>query len=355
MSAPPRPGLKGLLARRPALLAWTLELRARRARALRSWRSRPTRSAFLAIAVAFAAALVIAFARDPSARTTIAWLAGQRVVVGIAAALLAVLSITRRRASLTSERESSWLLATPLAHRDLVYVCVLRVAAAATVQWLAITCLVVAVCLVSATDGVGSIVAAMTFGFAIGAIVGAVWPLHRREREREGSRYVPNVHARIDARPSLRGLSRWPIARALAWHRPENSRWLFIVAALSVPMGASAFLGIAILAVWSLGSYLLALTRWLPHVASEAALWLRPTPISLPTFAWALIARVLLHQCIGTALLAAVLMALGASFAAAVYFGCLWMSIVLLSAAVGIHHGYGAHAYVHRGTARARA
>lgn len=343
-----RSSLHRLVASRPAVWGWTLQLRTRVCRTSNWIRANPA-YACVAIVVPLAAIALVASAVPLDLLPmSIHWLHERRFVVGLATALYFTLSIHRHRAILRSEREHSWLISAPQSSGQLQFVSVLRITLSAILRWLTIVLVIWLVSSLSRAAGASEIVLALSIGTALGALAGTLLRIPHAAEATAGSRYILKPASRAVDAVSLVGLAYWPIAKALAWHRPENSRWLFIAAALSVPMGSSAFLGIVILAIWSIGSYLIALARWFPSVVREAALWLRPTPVSFPCFAWALMRRMLLHQCIGAALFGVVLLMIGAHIALAIHAACLWFSLVLLITTISARQCFLAQASVLR-------
>jgi hypothetical protein len=131
-------------------------------------------------------------------------------------------------------------------------------------------------------------------------------------------------------RPSAAGLSRWPVAQALAWARPENARLLLATAILTIPGGVGPLAATGLLASWIVVSYLGALLWAVPRVARAASDWLRATPITFWSFAWPLARRMLLHQLGGTLIGVAVMLMLGTAPSTAVYAGTVWLTLVVL-------------------------
>jgi hypothetical protein len=80
---------------------------------------------------------------------------------------------------------------------------------------------------------------------------------------------------------------------------------------LVLPMDISGNVAIAILALAILAMYLSVLLRATVQVARESAAWLRPTPIRLGQFAWAVLYRPTLRQLQWTLLGAILLIAQG--------------------------------------------
>ena len=326
---------------RALLTVLRLSLTARWRRLWGEVRIHRAQSLAIVLAVVAAVFIIVSAARAPAARDAIAWATQNGFLVGLAASLNALLFVTRKRAHLRHERASSWLIATPISPRAFALWSALRIAVELVLQVAVSTAALLAFGLINdqpvqilwATAG------ALAFGVVVGAAVGTTWPLKRDAKRNEESRFVRKARAR-SMKPSLAGLSHWPIAKAIAWHRPENSRVLFILAALSVPMGASALLGVAILAVWTLTSYLLALVRAVPAVAREASVWLRPTSLPFDAFARSIGTRALAHQACGTALLGSVFVLLGAHVGDVLYFSSLWLGVTAMIGMIAIRQSY---------------
>ena len=186
--------------------------------------------------------------------------------------------------------------------------------------------------------------ALITIGVTVGGPCG--WWLFRRapSRGNEGSRYTLWPKHGTHMVPSSAALSHWPIAQAFAWGRPENARLLLGAAILTVPGGTGMLGALFILVTWTVGSYLIALLIAIPHVGRSASQWLRSTPVTFWTFAWPLARRALLHQLLGTLIAMGILLALGAPLLTVVYFGAVWLMLVVLSAAVSLADCYRARA-----------
>lgn len=304
---------------------------------------RAHRAVSVAIALGASAGIVILVgsARTPAVRDALDWLSKNEILVSIAAALYALPFVIRSRTHLMSEYMQSWLLATPLSPSAFRAAVGLRVVLAVVTHIVASTGLLL-VTGVAAGRGVADlavVIAWLIGGMSLGSAVGAMWRVKRAGRDREDSRFIPKARVR-PSHPSLAGLSRWPIAKALAWHRPENARVLFIVAALSVPVGASALIGLTILATWTLGSYLVAVVRSVPVVANEAAQWLRPTTLPFASFAWAIGQRAFVHQFIGTLLFGTLFLLLGGTPAGVAYFAALWLALTVMIGMIGLRQSY---------------
>jgi hypothetical protein len=326
---------------RALLTALRLSLTSRWQRLRREASAHPALVVSLLVASAAAVLILLSSARAPAIRDALVWTTQNEFLVGLAASLYAVLFVTRKRSHLRRERSDSWLLPTPISARAFALTCALRIGAALSIQFFACVAVLLAIAIVNAhpSSALWLVDGALAVGMSLGALLGTVWPLKNEANQNEDSRFIRRTRATAMT-PSLSGLSHWPISRAIAWHRPENARVLFIIAALSVPVGASALVGVGILAVWTLASYLLALVRAVPVVAREASNWLRPTSLPFAAFARSIAVRALAHQAIGTAFLGGVFFALGAHFVDVLYFSCLWLGMAAMVAMIAIRQSY---------------
>jgi hypothetical protein len=292
-------------------------------------------------AVATSVLIVMSVARTPAVRDAIEWATKNEFLVGLVASLYSLLFVARTRAQLRQERSASWLIATPISSRAFAVTAAIRITIELVLQAATVATTILA--LASINDqplhALGVAAGALAAGMFVGAVLGTLWPLRQGAKRNEESRFVRKVRA-MPMTPSLAGLSRWPIAKAIAWHRPENSRVLFILAALSVPVGTPAFVGLAILAVWTLASYLLAVVRAVPVVAREASIWLRPTSLSFSAFAGSIGTRALMHQACGTALLGSVFVLLGAHIGDVLYFSGLWLGMTAMIGTIALRQSY---------------
>jgi hypothetical protein len=301
---------------------------------------RTLRGAVIAFAIGLGIPTVVAAAAWIGAQTSVyAWLAAHAPILAAVAGVHALLAIARRREHAKRSQARSWLVATPgfVAARTQAYV--IQVAGPLLGQ-LMLAGIFIAVLRVGAGGtGLPKLLYWLAGGVALGAAMGTLWRRRAAEDRTEDSRYVPRARDRAHV-PSLAGLSRWPVLQAIAWHRPENSRVLFLLAALSVPLGSSAILGLAIVAFWTLASYMTTLLRAVSHVGREAAAWLRATPIGFARFAWALSGRALVHQVIGTVLVGGTLSLVGTPLPTVARLGAAWLAIVVLVSAVALAEAY---------------
>ena len=298
----------------------------------------------LAVIVGILAALaVLLLTFAPRFRDLFDGLLDYRALVIAAVGLYAAFTVGKQRESAEVRYTQFWLAAAPVRQYS-------RTLAILVVTLLPLAAQLLAVCVMFAAMGVAGHVDATVVGrvmlwvavaSAIGSIVG--WWSARRSRADalEGSRYVGGVKPRSETLPSLAALSGWPLAQVRAWGRPENLRILVVIPALfAVQAGSSAVHGLSVLAIWVLGGYLSGLLRAVWHTARSASEWLRSTPISFAQFAWAMTRRALLHQLIGTAVAAAVIVSLGAPWPSALYVSVLWLAIVLLAYSIFVVDAY---------------
>jgi hypothetical protein len=300
---------------------------------------RTLRGALIALVVALGIPTVVTAAAVVGTRTsTYPWLSEHAVLVSAALAAHALLTILRGRTRVSLAHTRSWLVATPAKTRPSRAI---EIGGPLLVQFGVVAGLIAILATTSGASASGllGLLAWTAGGTVVGAAVGAVWRLRPHDQQLEESRYVPRLAAGA-AQPTLSGLSRWPVLQAIAWHRPENSRFLFVIAALSVPMGSSALLGLAIVAFWTLASYMTTLLRAVSYAGRRASVWLRATPIGFAEFAWALARRALVHQVIGTSLVGATLLVLGTPWPAVLQVGLIWLAIVILTSAIGLADAY---------------
>ncbi len=266
-----------------------------------------------------------------------------RVLMAIGVALYAALVIARQRQRAEIRYTQFWLAAAPVRqHSRTLAVVVVSVLPLAS-QLFGVSFLLTALGVAGGVDLaiVGESVLWLAGASALGAAVGW-WSARRSHTDAmEGSRYIGAIKPRNHTVPSAAGLSSWPLSQVRAWGRPDNLRLLVMVAALiGVQAGASALNGLAVIATWVLGGYLSGLLSAVLRTGREAAQWLRSTPIPFAQFAWAVAQRALVHQVVGTTLIAALMVMLGASWANALYVSALWLSIVLVAYSISLADSY---------------
>jgi hypothetical protein len=296
-----------------------------------------------AVSIGAASTLLVVFAASGGrAALAMHWLLSHAGLVIAVAGSYAAMQIARRRRDVETARRASWLVATP------------RVEGASGAATAALVLLplfgrfslAVGVSLGLSLDRGVTIAQALELDAllvagAAGGALGGWWLLRRSTAQAApGSRYTIRPRQAVAFAPSSGALSRWPIAQAFAWRRPENSRLILLAAILTVPGGTGLLGSMCLLAMWVVGSYLAALVVAVPHAARRAVEWLRSTPIGFWSFAWPLARRALAHQLCGTFAGMGVMLLLGSSLAGALYAGVLWMAIVVLTAALGLADSY---------------
>jgi len=270
-------------------------------------------------------------------------------IVAVAAGLLALSLVSRVRDRVRTALTHSWLISTPALSRRRTATAALLFSAAFFGRWLFLLIAIFALSLdasVSLRQCVSLAVLA-TSGAAAGVLV--AWAVSRRQKRsrREDSRYTRRPAAVAELTPSSEALSRWPIAQAFAWSRPENARVLLAAMILSVPGGTGIIGSLAILAAWGLGSYLVAVSIAVPYVARRASQWLRSSPMRFRRFAWSLSWRALLHQLCGTAIAAVGFVSAGVTAVTVAYWILLWLMMCVTMAAIGLAD-YFRRPYAHR-------
>jgi hypothetical protein len=177
----------------------------------------------------------------------------------------------------------------------------------------------------------------LALAFVVGSSLGRCMP-RKRQTAREDSRYAPK--ARTTDVVSAQALSRWPIAQALSWQKPENARVALVIALFAVQGGSSMLLGLTVVSAWMLAIYLVTLMQATIHAGNVAARWLKATPIKFVNFAWPLARRVLIHQAIGSTAAAVLAVAMGLGLATALYLWVLWLAIVIGVLCVSLADAY---------------
>lgn len=298
------------LQRHVALLVEWLRL----TNALKGWRWRE-QGGWIVLVVAAVALLALLSNR---LATAVELLSDYWLLTAVVTTVYAASSVANRRRRIHELHLQSWLIAAPISQASVRASQAIRTLAPLTAQFL------VVISLILLMSGEGRVIAAITAGLLVGAALG--W---RASIERSGERTPGSNYVRVKRSGGAQALSGWPIAQVLAWSRPENSRYVLIVALFAVQGGSSAILGLSVVALYFIGSYLAALLSALISVAKAASAWLRSTPMSLSDFVWILCRRALLHQVVGTALAATFMLLLGAPLLATLQIAALWLSLVI--------------------------
>ena len=295
------------LRRHVVLLVEWLQL----ANALKRWRAEWL--ALAAVSLATAGAVTIFSSRLVA---TVNVLADYWVLTAIVTAVYAASSIASRRRRIHELHSQSWLIAAPIPQASVRASQTIRALLPTIAQFVGLALLILLV------QWNGKAIAAIAAGLLVGAIVG--WRASTRSEARTpASRYVRSK------RTGAQALSAWPISQVLAWSRPENSRYVLIIALFAVQGGSSAVMGLSIVALYFIVSYLAALLSALIGVAKSASAWLRSTPMSLSEFVWLLSRRALIHQVFGTGLAVAFISLLGAPLIPTLQIAALWLSLVI--------------------------
>lgn len=320
-------GTPAILRRHPLLLVEWLRL----VNGLSRHRARHGRRALLVGATVIVIVLTLLASRLEHAAGAIEILGRYWLLLGVATVAYAATTVSRRRRHMEESQAESWLVATPISPSSLQWSHAVRTLLPLFAV-LAAAVMVAGLVAVSNDDvfmAAGIVIATVAGGLLIGGAAGW-WAAGRATKQvgAAGSRYVPRPRVEGLPRPDTAGLSRWPIAQVLAWSRPENSRYVLIVALLAVQGGSSASAGLAVVAMYFVVSYVVALGSAMVSVSKQAATWLRATPMTLGAFTLALSRRAAVHQLIGTALAVALMSLLGAPFAVALQIGLAWLGLV---------------------------
>jgi len=324
------PSLPRMLQRHPALLVQWLQVNNR----WRRWRQERGASSALPIVVTLAAvplAVAVLAAFSAQLAGTIATLADYWLLAAAITAVYAATSLARRWRQVRNSHFQSWLIAAPIEPASVRRSHAIRIVIPTIAQFSAVAVVILAAELLSGGLTVSSTAAigAVGGGLLLGGLVAWLAQGDRAAERLEDSRYVPRVDSGSALQPNSAALAGWPIAQVLAWSRPENSRYILVVALFAVQGGSSAVAGLSVVVLYLLASYLVGLLSAVQHVAKSAALWLRATPMALGEFVWTLSRRVLLHQLSGTMLAGTFMLLLGAPLPTALQFAALWLVLAI--------------------------
>jgi hypothetical protein len=284
------------------------------ANALKRWQSEWTKRSI--VLAAAAVAVIVALSTRLAAAGNL--LADYWLLTAAATAVYAASSVARRRPRIHELHLQSWLIAAPIPDASVRGSQAIRTLSPIIFQFVGV------LLLAAGLNFAGKAIAAIAAGLFIGAALGLRASVEPANERRPASNYVRTRQSR-----GAQALSRWPIAQVLAWSRPENSRYVLVVALFAVQGGSSAILGLSVVALYFIGSYLAALLSALITVAKSASAWLRSTPMSLSEFVWMLSRRALIHQVLGTTLAAAFMLLVGAPLMPTLQIAALWLSLVL--------------------------
>ncbi len=267
---------------------------------------------------------------------------------GLLAALHAAMTVGRRWRVTQNEHRDSWLAAAPLSARQvrwsLLTITLLPIIVLHGV--IAMSIVIVGVAEQSSSNTISTLVIAIACGATLGIVIGLRTPARSTSRY-EQSRYAffargtQRTHLQPRARPSAAALSRWPVSLAWSSSRPENARVLFaMVATMGIEAGTPAMKGLAIIAFWAIGVFLVTLMRAVGRVARDAGNWLRATPIGLRAFCWPLLRKAWLYQIAGTFVVGGIAMLLGSTAAMVIQYGMLWLMLVVVSSVIAVSSAY---------------
>jgi hypothetical protein len=290
--------------------------------ALKRWRAEWT----ALVAVSLAAAAVAILSSRVAAAITL--LADYWVLTVVVTAVYAASSVARRRRRMHEMHSQSWLIAAPIPQASVRASQIIRALLPTIAQFIGVALLILLV------DWNGKVIAALAAGLSAGAAMGWRASVDRANARKPASHYVRSK------RTGAQALSAWPISQVLAWSRPENSRYVLIIALFAVQGGSSAVMGLSVVALYFIGSYLAALLSALLSVAKSAGAWLRSTPMALSEFVWLLARRALVHQILGTALAVAFMSLLGAPLMPTLQIAALWLSLVISVSGCVLVDGY---------------
>jgi hypothetical protein len=245
------------------------------------------------------------------------FLADYWLLTAVVTAVYAASSVASRRRRIHELHLQSWLIAAPIPQASVRASQAIRTLLPIVLQFLLVASLILL------ADGV-KVTAAIAVGLLLGVVVG--W---RTSGDHPTTRTPASNYVRGKQNGGAQALSGWPIAQVRAWSRPENSRYVLIVALFAVQGGSSAVLGLSVMALYFLGSYLAALFSALISVGKSASTWLRSTPMALSEFVWILSRRALLHQVLGTSLVAGAMLLVGAPLPLTLQIVALWLGLVI--------------------------
>lgn len=322
--------------RMPLLWVRQLEIGAR----LRRLANPSIRAVLLIVAMGIGVALTLSTAMIPTGRAARFWslLAQHDGLLIAAVAVYGCLWGRRRWHELSDEFHRSWLAPLPFTKSSVRFSVAADFALACATR-LILVAVMLSLLAVAARhlDELMTRLVLAVVAFTAGTTLGGCWPVRVKVR-REDSRYVPRVGPASVL--SSDALSRWTVAQALAWQRPENSRIAVVVALMAVQGGSSVTQGLAVVGAWLLAVYLVSLVQATIHVGRLASVWLRSAPIDFANFAWPLARRAMSHQAIGAALAAAGFVALGMPALTALYAWVTWLTLVSCISAVSLADSY---------------
>jgi hypothetical protein len=252
-------------------------------------------------AVGYGVMLALLWAGRESLVQAIDWLRPHSLVWGGLAALAAATQVARRRVLKRAEFARSWLAAVPIKSRTATFEALIIETLPATVA-LALLSAVGLACglvLVATQAGHGAslmaIIATLSGGIAIGAIVSYAIPAPKPLYLPPGSRYVPHQKSNRAAklRPSLAALGSWPVRQMFAWAQPKMVARATLPILIMMPLGTRADQAMGVIAVLGVSGALLLLWAATTSIGRQVRRWTAPLPLRagavmraylLPTF-----------------------------------------------------------------------
>jgi len=336
MASAPRRIDKGGWGRYPVLHERYLTVR-------NSWRRRTATDIVVALALVLFASAAMWMA-NPQLRaltsTITTWIDRYEIVLTALAGVHGAMLVSRQRLRETALQRTSWLAAVPVDAVSIRISILIGTALAAAMHLAVILFALTAIAGLAGISPIRPSTWLIFAGFVSGSLIGWYWR-SRKSTGFEASRYAPKLHSHSDRLLSSgRGMSYWPIAQTLAWHRPENAKIVLLAALMAVQGGSSMAIGLCVVGAWLIAIYLATLLHATVHTGRAAATWLMSTPIGFVQFAWPIAKLVLLHECIGALVAAAMGAALGAPLATIAYLAILWITIVVVASAVSLADSY---------------
>lgn len=264
------------------------------------------------------------------------WVDRYALLLSALVAVNAAILVSRSRWRHKHSQQSSWLAAAPIEAASVQRWILLRVLITSLGALAAIEALLFVIGVLAGADVRISHAAGLIGGAFVAGCIPGWFARQGRMPAHAGSRYVPR-HGRVIPAGAF---SRWPIAQALAWHRPENSRFVLAAALLAVQGGSTIAVGLGVVGFWLLGTYLVVLLHSTFVVGREAASWLQSTPMSFARFAWPLARRMFVHQAVGSLAASGIGLLLGASPVMLAYLAVLWMTLIGTTTAVSLADSY---------------
>jgi hypothetical protein len=307
--------------RHPLLNAWWKEVRCRL----------DLHARIVAVGIVVALALLIYL----SVRFAPSLLDGVNSHPVIVALLVAVESsvlaqLTRRRWEMAYS--SNWLSTLPVSRPQRLGMIALHASVAPA---LVLTLLMFVALLVHAPV---TLLAGLSLATVAGAVLGWFIPQSAGENSAAPVATIGRQRQAAMLTATLASLSGWSTAQARVWLRPRSISRLLLPVMLSLPMGTSGNLAIALMTLLMLLVYLCVLLLAMREVVRASEAWLRPTPIGLIRLAVALLTRPLLQQLQWTLLAMVLFVALGTTLLAAARLAEWWLAIVMLTSSIQLGH-----------------